>query len=278
VKSSFHIVKYMPSPAETARLDTAGLREAFLLDTLFAEGELRMDITDMDRLVVGAAMPTARLELPAPAEFGSGYFTERREVGIMNLGSAGHVRVGEAVHSLGPMDFLYIGTGNPNVFFERCGTAAPCFYFLSCPAHRQLPVVRVGADEAQSEVIGDAATASRRRLNRYLHPEGAQSCQLVMGMTQIESGSVWNTMPPHTHPRRSEVYLYTDLGDDVIVHLLGEPSQTRHVIVRDREAVLSPSWSLHCGAGTKPYSFIWGMAGENQSFSDIDPVEMNHLR
>jgi 4-deoxy-L-threo-5-hexosulose-uronate ketol-isomerase len=262
-----------------ARLDTAGLREAFLVETLFAEGELRLAITDLDRLVIGAAIPTTKpLTLPAAPEFGTEYFTARREVGIMNLGPAGHVRVGDTLHSLGPMDFLYIGTGHPHVTFERCGDATPSFYFLSCPAHHAFPVVRVGAEEAQSETIGDATTASRRRLNRYLHPDGAQSCQLVMGMTQLESGSVWNTMPPHTHPRRSEVYLYNGLGDDVVVHLLGEPNQTRHVIVRDREAVLSPSWSLHCGAGTKPYSFIWGMAGENQSFSDIDPVETNHLR
>lgn len=269
----------MPSPDETGTLDSAALREAFLLEGLFAAGELRMALTDLDRLVAGAAMPLdSPLALPSPGEFGTAYFTERREIGVINIGGDGHLKVGGVTYSLGPMDFLYIGAGQPEVSFERCGDAKPSFYFLSCPAHRRLPVVRVGRGEAQSEVIGQAETASRRRLHRYLHPGGVESCQLVMGMTELESGSVWNTMPSHLHSRRSEIYLYAGLGDGVVVHLLGEPERSRHLIVRDREAVLSPSWSLHCGAGTQPYSFVWGMAGENQSFSDIDPVEMNQLR
>ena len=277
----FHIVKsrYLPGPAESARLTTAGMREAFLVEDLFVPGQLRLTLTDMDRLVVGAALPTtAPIALPALPELGAGYFTERREVGIMNLGAAGHVRVGEAMFSLGPMDFLYVGAGNPIVVFESCGEADPAFYFLSCPAHRSLPNARVLRAEAQAEDIGRSETGSRRRLHRYLHPEGAKSCQLVMGMTELAPGSVWNTMPAHTHPRRSEVYLYSGLGDEVAVHLMGQPQETRHLIVRDREAVLSPSWSIHCGAGTRSYSFVWGMAGENQAFSDIDPVETNHLR
>ncbi len=269
----------MPRAPESANLSTEALREAFLIGDLFAPGELRLALTDLDRLVVGVAMPRETpIRLPAPAEFGTAYFTERREIGVCNLGPAGHVRVGDAVYSLGTMDFLYIGIGNPEVFFESCGDAHPRFYMLSCPAHRAFPVTRVTRQEAQSEVIGSGERANRRRLNRYLHPDGAASCQLVMGMTELESGSVWNTMPTHTHTRRSEVYLYTGLGDGIVVHLMGEPERTRHLIVRNNEVILSPPWSIHCGAGTKSYAFVWGMAGENQSFSDIDPVETNHLR
>ncbi len=272
-------MKCLPSPRETRQLDTAGLRSAFLVEDLFAAGELRLALSDLDRLVLGAACPAGDpLRLPAPPEFGTASFTERRELGVMNVGAAGHVRVGSQQFSLGPMDFLYIGTGHPDVVFESCGDQPPLFYLLSCPAHSHHPARRVTRDEAQLEVIGEAATANRRVLRRYLHPGGAPSCQLVMGMTELASGSVWNTMPTHTHGRRSEVYLYTGLGDGIVVHLMGEPTDTRHLIVRDREAVFSPSWSIHAGAGTQPYAFVWGMAGENQSFSDIDPVVTNTLR
>jgi len=268
----------MPGPRETARLDTQGLRDAFLVQDLFARGELRLVSTDMDRLVLGAAIPVEPLRLPACREFGASYFTERREMGVVNLGQPGHVRVGGERISLETFDFLYIGAGNEEIRFESCQDSRPIFYFLSCPAHASFPVRRIGRGEVQPEMIGTAAFATGRRLSKYIHPGGALSCQLVMGMTELETGSVWNTMPPHTHSRRSEVYLYSGLADGVVVHLMGEPGQTRHVIAGDLQAVLSPSWSVHSGAGTRPYSFIWGMAGENQAFSDMDPVELNQLR
>ena len=268
----------MPGPNETARMNTQELRAAFLVEDLFASGELRLVLTDMDRLAVGGAMPIEPLRLPACRELTGAYFTERREVGVVNLAEAGHVRVGAERHSLGAFDFLYIGAENDEVWFEPCNGSRPNFYFVSCPAHRPLPTQRIGRRDVQPEILGDAAAASRRRLSKFIHPGGARSCQLVMGLTELESGSVWNTMPPHTHGRRSEVYLYTGLEDGVVTHLLGEPVQTRHVIVRDLEAALSPSWSVHCGAGSRPYSFVWAMAGENQSFSDMDPVELNQLR
>lgn len=259
------------------------LRESFLVEDLFAPGALRLAVTDMDRLVLGGAMPVdPPLRLPAWSGGGTSYFTERREIGIVNLGQPGHVRVNGTQYSLSRGDFLYVGAGHEEVAFERCGGAAsslPCFYFLSCAAHRPLPVVRVAREDAQVEMIGDAVNASRRRLAKYIYPGGAESCQLVMGRTEMEPGSVWNTMPPHTHSRRSEVYLYSDLEDDaVVLHLMGEPDRTRHLVVRNRQAILSPSWSVHFGAGTRPYSFIWGMAGENQSFTDMDPVELHQLR
>ncbi|MEP7363087.1 MAG: 5-dehydro-4-deoxy-D-glucuronate isomerase [Acidobacteriota bacterium] len=277
---SFHIVQScaLPGPVETARLGTAELRHSFLVEHLFKPSELRVVLTDMDRLVLGGAMPTAPLRLEAGSEFGTAYFAERRELGIVNLGEPGHVFVEGERYSLANRDFLYVGAGNREISFASCEDSRPCFYFLSCPAHQSLPVVHVPRDEAQSEVIGDAGRASRRRLSKYIHPEGARSCQLVMGLTELEDGSVWNTMPPHTHSRRSEIYLYFGLEDGVAVHLMGEPTQTRHLIVRDREAILSPSWSMHSGAGTRPYSFIWGMAGENQAFSDMDAVDLHQLR
>lgn len=271
---AFHDVKSLrlPSSREASTLDTAGLRSTFLLEDLFRPGEIRLALTDMDRLAVGAAMPRQ-----TPLELDPS-FTERREAGVVNVGEPGHVTVGGERYSVGAFDFLYIGKDHPEVRFASCDGSSPAFYFLSCPAHRPMAARLIRRSEAQVETIGSANDATLRRLHKYIHPGGAASCQLVMGMTEMQPGSVWNTMPPHTHPRRSEVYLYCGLPDGVVVHLLGEPEQTRHVIVRDREAVLSPSWSVHCGAGTRPYSFIWGMAGENQEFSDIDPIDVSQLR
>jgi 4-deoxy-L-threo-5-hexosulose-uronate ketol-isomerase len=276
----FRIVKsfVMPGPRETSRLDTAELRDAFLVDNLFVAGELRVALTDLDRLVIGAAMPVEPLDLPACREFGTDYFTERREIGVVNLGPPGHVVVGGQRYSLESFDFLYIGAGNPEISFERCGESPPLFYFLSCPAHEKLPLRRVAREDAEPEEIGETELASRRRLRKYIHPGGARSCQLVMGRTELESGSVWNTMPPHTHSRRTEIYLYYGLEDGIVIHLMGQPDQTRHVVAADLEAVLSPSWSIHSGVGTRPYSFIWGMAGENQSFQDMDVVQPRQLR
>lgn len=268
----------MPGPRETSGLGTEGLRESFLVRDLLSSSEVRLVITDMDRLALGGVSPSQRVPLPGYAEFGTSYFTERREIGIVNLGDAGHVMVGDRRFSLDTMDFLYIGAGNPSISFEPCEDTQPCFYFLSCPADRPMPAVRIGRADVMPEVIGETHTATRRKLFRYIHPDGAASCRLVMGMTELESGSVWNTMPPHTHSRRCEVYLYNGLGDGVAVHLMGEPDQSRHLIVRDREAVLSPSWSIHTAAGSRPYSFIWGMTGENQSFADMDPVSLLDLR
>lgn len=268
----------MASPGETARLNTRDLRNTFLAEDLFHPAELRLLVTDLDRLALGGAMPRTELILPPCAEFGTRYFAERREIGIVNLHGAGHVRVGSERYSLEAMDFLYVGAGAESIAFEACGDSQPCFYFLSCPAHQSLPVARVGRNQASTEWIGTAEHASRRRLSKFIYPGGVSSCQLVMGLTELDAGSVWNTTPPHTHSRRSEVYLYTGLDDGAVLHLMGEPDNTRHLIVHNRQAVLSPSWSVHLGAGTRPYSFIWGMAGENQSFSDMDPVELHQLR
>lgn len=266
----------MTGPRETAGMHTSALRETFLACDLFRPSELRIVVTDMDRLLLGGAMPADTLELAALP--GSGYFTERRELGVINLGESGHIAVGEDTYSLAQLDVLYIGAGNPRVSFSSCNGSRPLFYFLSCPAHRRLPVRHIKSRDTAGERIGSTGNASRRTLRKYIHPDGGASCQLVMGLTQLDPGSVWNTLPPHTHSRRSEVYLYTGLGDAAVIHLMGEPGETRHLVVRDNQAVLSPSWSVHSGAGTASYSFVWGMAGENQTFTDIDPVEPHQLR
>lgn len=268
----------MPGPRETLGLGAKELRDAFLVSGLFAGGELRLVITDMDRMIVGACMPSAPMRLESVPALRSTYFMDRREMGIVNLGGPGHVRIEGDRCSLSPLDFLYVGAGTRDIWFEPCGDSQPRFYFLSCPAHTRHPVRRVAREETPVETLGDAASASRRRLRKFIHPGGAASCQLVMGMTELDQGSVWNTMPPHTHGRRSEVYLYSGLGEGVVVHLMGEPRQTRHLIVGDMQAVLSPAWSIHCGAGTQPYSFVWGMAGENQDFTDMDPLKPSELR
>lgn len=264
--------RFLPRADELDRLCSSSLRENFLAENLFEPGELRIIATDLDRLTVGAAMPAGEIRLPPCREFGTSFFAERRELGIINIGAPGVVRVGSRSFSLDRLDCLYIGKGEPEIVFESVTSASPAFYFLSCPAHQKHPTAKVTRADAQSMIIGSQASASHRRLNKCIHPGGIQSCQLVMGFTELEPGSVWNTMPSHTHIRRSEIYLYFDLGENLVVHLYGPPGNTRHLIVRDRQAVLSPPWSLHAGAGTANYRFIWGMAGENQDFEDVDPV------
>ncbi len=270
-------MRHLPRAQEIDRMPGPALREQFLVEQLFEPGALNIVATDLDRLAVGAAMPAGELPLPACNEFGTAYFTERRELGIINIGAPGAVRVGSQSYSLDPLDCLYIGIGEQDIVFESA-TATPAeFYFLSCPAHQKHPTAKLARAEAQSVLLGTTANASQRRLNKYIHPGGIKSCQLVMGFTELLPGSVWNTMPAHRHSRRSEIYLYFDLAENLVVHLYGTPDNTRHLIVRDRQAVLSPPWSLHAGAGTANYRFIWGMAGENQSFDDMDPIALADL-
>jgi 4-deoxy-L-threo-5-hexosulose-uronate ketol-isomerase len=272
-------VHYSPSPEATNTLSTEALRDHFLIGDLFHSGEVTSHYTDLDRMIIGAAVPTtAALSLPTAKETGTSFFLERREIGILNIGSAGIIRVGGVVHELGSLDCLYIGLGEKEVTFENGATGQAQFFFVSTPAHAKHPNAVVRSSALKTDPIGDPAKANRRRINRLIHADGIKSCQLVMGFTEFEPGSVWNTMPPHTHSRRTEIYLYFDLNDNVVVHLLGEPTKTRHVIVRDREVVLSPSWSIHSGAGTGSYRFLWAMGGDNQTFSDMDPAPLTELR
>lgn len=269
---------YFPSPAETNRLGTEELREAFLIGGLFQPGQVQAHYTDLDRMIVGAAMPTSPLALPNFKETGTGFFLERREIGILNIGTPGAVSVGGKRYELGNLDCLYVGLGEKDVVFENGNGGQAVFYFISTPAHAKHPTAVARKADVQGAPIGDPANANRRRINKYIHVDGIKSCQLVMGCTELDSGSIWNTMPPHTHSRRTEIYMYFDLGDQMVVHLMGEPQRIKNLIVHDRDVVLSPAWSIHAGAGTKAYRFVWAMGGDNQIFSDMDPAPIPSLR
>lgn len=270
---------YFPTPEATPTLPTEELRRRFLIGGMFQPGAVTAHYTDLDRMIAGAAVPTtAPLALPSAKETGTAFFLERREIGILNLGAEGTVHVGGVAHTLGTLDCLYVGQGERDVTFAN-GTAGQAqFYFISTPAHARHPTALVRRAEVRTDPIGDPAKANRRRINKLIHPDGVKSCQLVMGFTEFEPGSVWNTMPPHTHSRRTEIYLYFDLQENVVFHFMGEPHATRHLVVRDREAVLSPAWSIHCGAGTGAYRFVWAMGGDNQVFADMDQVPLGALK
>ncbi len=268
-------------PVRFAALDSGGLRAAFVVDDLFAPDEVRLVHWEGERTIIGSAVPRARtLRLEAPPEVGASFFAERREMGIVNVGSAGAVAVDGKRHALGPRDALYVGRGAKEVVFESAREAEPArFYLVSHPAHASHPTRRVTREEAQTQTIGTAAGASVRTLRRYIHPASLPTCQVVLGVTDLETGSIWNTMPPHTHARRTEIYLYFDLDPDAVAfHFLGPPEATRHVVLRNLQAVLSPSWSMHFGAGTRRYAFVWSMGGENQDFEDMQAVAVDRLR
>lgn len=271
---------YFPTPEAANTLSTEELRSRFLIGGLFQAGAVTAHYTDLDRMIVGAAVPTtAPLALPTDKELGTSFFLERREIGILNVGAGtGKVRVGGTAYDLGALDCLYIGLGEKDVTFENGAGGQAQFYFISTPAHAKHPTAVVRRADVRTDPIGDPAKANRRRINKLIHLDGVKSCQLVMGFTEFEPGSVWNTMPPHTHSRRTEIYLYFDVGDNAVFHFMGEPDKTRHLVVRDREAVLSPAWSVHCGAGTGAYRFVWAMGGDNQVFSDMDPAPISELR
>jgi 4-deoxy-L-threo-5-hexosulose-uronate ketol-isomerase len=274
-------IRYCPSQTEYPTLTTEQLRAAFLVDSLFRLGELELVYTDADRAIVGSAVPTASpLKLAADAELRAAFFCERREVGILNIGGPGAVIVDGRSYDLGKLDCLYVGRGSRDIVFSSREAANPAaFYLLSYPAHAAFPTTVARQADAAAVELGTAADANRRTIYKYINPGGIKSCQLVMGFTRLADGAVWNTMPPHTHTRRSEIYIYFDLGPDRrVMHFMGTPQQTRHLIMADRQAVISPSWSIHCGCGTGAYSFCWGMGGENQAFDDMDPAALAGLR
>jgi 4-deoxy-L-threo-5-hexosulose-uronate ketol-isomerase len=268
---------YFPSK-QIDNLPTGELRKQFLIDGLFLPGEVRVAHTGLDRLVVAGVVPAPGVEAGFPDGDRTSLLNGRRETGIINIGDPGQITVDGKAFNVGRLECLYIGLSAGQISFRSEPAGQAEFYVLSCPAHRDYPTRLAKQCEALATEAGDSRNASRRKIFRYIHENGIQSCQLVMGYTELESGSVWNTWPPHTHFRRSEIYLYFDLGSDPLLHLVGEPEHTKHIVVRDREAVLSPPWSINCGVGTRSYRFIWGMAGENQTFEDMDPVELGSLR
>lgn len=273
-------VRNNSNPKDAKHYDTARLREEFLADNLFKEGEISTIYSHIDRMIVGGVCPKTELSLSTGKELSSDYFLQRREMGIINIGGSGVVKVDDDEYNLELKDGLYIGMGAKEITFKSNDSNNPAkFYFNSAPAHKSYPTEKVDIQKAQPSRLGSKEDCNERTIYKYFHPEGIKSCQLVMGVTILEKGSVWNTMPCHTHNRRMEVYLYFDVKEEAMVfHFFGEPNETRHIVVKNEEAVISPSWSIHSGCGTSNYSFIWGMAGENQTFSDMDGVSIDSIR
>ena len=267
-------------PRDFKTYTTEAIRKEFLVQHLFTPGQTKLVYSHYDRMIVGGVCPNKPLALKASKEIGAEYFLAGREMGVINVSSKGTVTVDGATYALGRNDGLYVGRGSKEIIFSSEDNDNPAhFYLLSGPAHITYPTTRVGINDAEKTRLGSAGESNIRTINKYIHADGVKSCQLVMGMTVLEPGSVWNTMPCHTHERRMEVYFYFSLADDaVLFHLMGEPNETRFIVIRNEEAVLSPSWSVHAGVGTSNYTFIWGMVGENQTFTDMDAVEMANLR
>lgn len=269
------------SPRDVKTYDTARLREEFLIQDLFRPDEVKMVYSHIDRIITGAAMPVNKaLTLAAGEELRAEYFLQRREMGIINIGGEGKVTVDGTVYTLRHRDGIYVGRGCKDVVMESVDSAKPAkLYFNSTPAHKAYPTVYIRPEDCVNVELGSLEQSNHRNICKYILPGQVESCQLVMGMTTLRPGSVWNTMPCHTHDRRMEVYLYFDLPEDAFVmHYMGEPTETRHIVVRNEEAVISPSWSIHSGSGTQAYTFIWGMAGENQDFDDMDGCAMTDLK
>jgi 4-deoxy-L-threo-5-hexosulose-uronate ketol-isomerase len=274
-------IRYAVHPDHMKTLDTKGIREHFLVEDLFVRNRLNMVYSHIDRIIAGGVCPVNEtVELKGTRELGVDFFLQRREIGIINIGGAGVVFVDGTAYEMGNKECLYIGMGPEKVSFASTdGNDPAMFYFNSTPAHASYPVVKLSLSDAQRVDLGDPLNANVRTIYQFIHPAVLKSCQLVMGLTILAPGSNWNTMPCHTHDRRMEVYLYFDMPEDAVVfHLMGEPQETRHIVVRNGQAVISPSWSLHSGVGTGSYTFIWGMAGENQTFTDMDDVPMSALK
>ncbi|MBR5968120.1 MAG: 5-dehydro-4-deoxy-D-glucuronate isomerase [Lachnospiraceae bacterium] len=285
-------IRTYSSPRDVKTYDTTRLREEFLIDDLFQADEIKLVYSYIDRIITGSAVPVNKeLKLTAGAELRAEYFLERREMGVINIGGKGIITIDGRTYEVGYKDGMYIGMGAKDITFKSVSSSEPAkFYINSTPAHRTCPTVLIKLNGEPSDGVvivkpqnkvelGTLEESNHRTINKYILPGQVESCQLVMGMTKLEPGSVWNTMPCHTHDRRMEVYLYFDMGpDDLVFHYMGEPTETRHIIMRNEQAVISPSWSIHAGSGTRAYTFIWGMAGENQAFDDMDGCAMKDLR
>lgn len=279
------------SPRDVKHYTTERLREEFLIQDLFVPGEIRLVYSHIDRIITGAAVPTKALRLTAGDELRADYFLQRREMGVINIGGAGRIVVDGKEYEVGYKEGMYIGMGAQDIVFDSVDAKNPArFYLNSAPAHKAYPTVLIKPEGAPADGVviikdenkvelGSLEEANHRVICKYILPGQVESCQLVMGMTKLMPGSVWNTMPCHTHDRRMEVYLYFEMPEDAIVmHYMGEPQETRHIVMRNEEAVISPSWSIHAGCGSQAYTFIWGMVGENQAFNDMDDVAMKDLK
>ncbi len=259
---------------------TERLREEFHISGLFINDNIKLVYSQIDRIITAGAMPVlSELKLEAGDELRADYFLQRREMGCINVGGKGIITIDGTEYEMNPRDGIYIGMGNKDISFKSIDANCPAkFYISSCPAHKSYPIVKIDITKAKKVPCGSFEECNKRVINQYIHPEVMESCQLSMGLTQLDPGSNWNTMPCHTHDRRMEVYFYLDMGEnDAVFHMMGEKNQTRHIIMHNEEAVISPSWSIHSGVGTKAYSFIWAMCGENQEFTDMDNIQTKEL-
>lgn len=273
-------IRFQQSPAETAQMDTARLRASFLVQSIMEPGKITLVYSHYDRMIIGGAVPQSQpITLPVEGELKANYFLERREMGIINVGGKGTVHADGVDYTIEKLECVYLGKGTQNVSFSSEQSEDPAaFYILSTPAHHTYPNKKMTKADAAPLQLGEARTSNKRSLYKYIHNDGIASCQLVMGLTILEEGSVWNSVPPHTHTRRMEAYFYFDVpADQRVMHFMGEPQQTRHLVMANREAVISPPWSMHFGCGTSNYGFIWGMAGENKEFTDMDPAPVPTL-
>ncbi|WP_434583282.1 5-dehydro-4-deoxy-D-glucuronate isomerase [Klebsiella sp. R390] len=264
-------------------LDTAGLRKEFLVETIFTADRYTMTYSHIDRIIVGGVMPvTQTLSVGGEVgkQLGVSYFLERRELGVINIGGPGTITVDGTCYEIGHRDALYVGKGAKEVVFASVDAAKPSRFYYNCaPAHTTYPTKRVTPADVAPVVLGEDVTSNRRTINKYFVPDVLETCQLSMGLTELAPGNLWNTMPCHTHERRMEVYFYFGLEENSCVfHMMGQPQETRHIVVQNEQAVISPSWSIHSGVGTRAYTFIWGMVGENQVFDDMDHVKVGDLR
>ncbi len=273
-------VRQASNAKDVKHYTTERLREEFHIASLFTKDNIRMVYSHIDRIITAGLMPVRQvLKLEAGKELAAEYFLERREMGCINIGGKGIITVDGVEYELNPRDGIYVGMGNKDITFKSVDEENPAkFYVSSCPAHTQYPTVKIDITKAAKRPLGTVEECNKRVINQYIHPSVLKTCQLSMGLTQLDVGSNWNTMPCHTHDRRMEVYLYLDMGEnDAVFHMMGEPNETRHIIMHNEEAVISPSWSIHSGVGTRNYSFIWAMCGENQDFDDMDHIETKDL-
>ncbi len=268
-------IRYGNHPDDSKKYDTEALRKNYLIEKVFVKDEIALTYSHQDRMIAGGAMPVDKeLTLGSTKELGTEYFLERREMGMINVGGKGTVVLDGKEYELNYKDGIYIGMGTKEIVFKSADKANPAkFYINSCPAHKTYPTVYITKDMAVHRPLGTAENMNKRVVNQYVNPAVCESCQLAMGMTELAVGSSWNTMPSHTHERRMEVYFYFELeGDNVVFHMMGQPQETRHIIMHNEQAVISPSWSIHSGTATSNYTFIWGMCGENQTYDDMDNI------
>ncbi|MDD4000311.1 MAG: 5-dehydro-4-deoxy-D-glucuronate isomerase [Bacilli bacterium] len=273
--------RYSNHPNDVKHYTTEELREHFLIDTVFIADEINLVYSHNDRIIAGGAMPIKEeVKLSSAKELASNYFLELREMGVINIGGDGVMVLDGKEYTMNYQDGIYVSRGTKEVVFRSNNPEKPAkFYINSCPAHKEYPTVHIPLEKANKVALGNDENLNKRVINQYVHPAVCESCQLVMGLTILAPNNVWNTMPAHTHERRMEVYIYFNLPeDDFVVHLMGEGDETRHLMVRNEQAVISPSWSIHAGVATRNYTFIWGMCGENQTFTDMDHIAMKDLK